>query len=95
MKTIGLIGGIGAAVFWAVYTIATKKSLENGMHTYTILFYSIILLSIALIPFTSFNQITAFVNADILSNTAFLILHSTFSFAMPYILLTVSLNRVD
>ena len=95
ISTIGLIGGIGAAVFWAVYTIASKKSLENGMHTYTILFYSIILLSIALIPFTSFNQITAFVNADILSNTAFLILHSTFSFAMPYILLTVSLNHVD
>jgi drug/metabolite transporter (DMT)-like permease len=95
VTAIGLIGGIGAAIFWAIYMIASKKSLENGLHTYTILFYSIIILTIALIPFTTFNQITTFVNVDMLGNTIFLILHSTFSFAMPYILLTVSLNHVD
>ena len=92
---IGLIGGVGSAIFWAIYMIASKKSLENGLHTYTILFYSIIIISLVLIPFTSLNQITAFVNADTIGNTIFLILHSTFSFAMPYILLTVSLNHVD
>lgn len=95
IPTIGLIGGVGAALFWAIYTIASKKSLEKGMHTYTILFYSVIILTLGLIPFTSFNQITTFVSADIVSNTVFLILHSTFSFAMPYILLTISLNHIE
>ena len=92
---IGIIGGIGAAIFWAIYMMGSKKALENGLHTYTILLYSILINTIILIPFTSFNQITTFVNADILGNTIFLILHSTLSFAIPYILLTVSIKYID
>ena len=92
---IGIIGGIGAAIFWAIYMMGSKKALENGLHTYTILLYSILINTIVLIPFTSFNQITTFVNADILGNTIFLILHSTLSFAIPYILLTVSIKYMD
>lgn len=95
MPAIGLVGGVGAAIFWAVYTIASKKSLENGLHTYTILFYSIIMITLVLIPFTSFSQITTYVDENVVWNIIFLIIHSTFSFAMPYILLTVSLNNVD
>ena len=92
---IGIIGGIGAAIFWAIYMMGSKKALENGLHTYTIVLYSILINTIVLIPFTSFNQITTFVNADILGNTIFLILHSTLSFAIPYILLTVSIKYMD
>ena len=92
---IGIIGGIGAAIFWAIYMMGSKKALENGLHTYTILLYSILINTIVLIPFTSFNQITTFVNADMLGNTIFLILHSTLSFAIPYILLTVSIKYMD
>lgn len=92
---IGIIGGIGAAIFWAIYMMGSKKALENGLHTYTILLYSILINTIVLIPFTSFNQITTFVNADMLGNTIFLILHSTLSFAIPYILLTVSIKYID
>ena len=92
---IGIIGGIGAAIFWAIYMMGSKKALENGLHTYTIVLYSILINTIVLIPFTSFNQITTFVNADIIGNTIFLILHSTLSFAIPYILLTVSIKYMD
>lgn len=92
---IGIIGGIGAAIFWAIYMMGSKKALENGLHTYTIVLYSILINTLILIPFTSFNQITTFVNADIMGNTIFLILHSTLSFAMPYILLTVSIKYMD
>ena len=92
---IGIIGGIGAAIFWAIYMMGSKKALENGLHTYTIVLYSILINTIVLIPFTSFNQITTFVNADMLGNTIFLILHSTLSFAIPYILLTVSIKYMD
>lgn len=91
----GIISGIGAAVFWAIYLMSSKKSIESGKHTYTILFYSIIFISIALIPFTNFNQITAFVSINPTSTIIFLILHSTFSFALPYILSTISLNYMD
>ena len=91
----GILLGIGAGLFWAIYLMASKKSIETGKHTYTILFYSIIFISIALIPFTDFGQITSFVSINPLLTIMFLIIHSTFSFALPYILSTVSLNYMD
>ena len=91
----GIISGIGAALFWAFYLMASKKSIERGNRTFTILFYAIIFISIALIPFTSFNQIADFISINPASTIIFLILHSTFSFALPYILSTLSLNYMD
>lgn len=91
----GILSGIGAGLFWAIYLIASKKSIKNGKHTYTILFYSIVFISIALIPFTNFAQIAGFVSIDPTLTIIFLILHSTFSFALPYIFSTVSLNYID
>lgn len=91
----GILSGIGAGLFWAFYLMASKKSIENGNHTYTILFYSIIFISIALIPFTNFSQITNFISINPTLVILFLILHSTFSFALPYILSTLSLNYMD
>ena len=91
----GIILGVGAGVFWAIYLMASKKSIEQGNHTFTILFYSIIIISIALIPFTDFSQIRSFVSINPTVTILFLIIHSTFSFAMPYIFSTVSLNYID
>lgn len=91
----GIILGVGAGVFWAIYLMASKKSIEQGTHTFTILFYSIIIISIALIPFTDFSQIRSFVSINPTVTILFLIIHSTFSFALPYIFSTVSLNYID
>ncbi|MEE0902620.1 MAG: DMT family transporter [Methanobrevibacter sp.] len=91
----GIISGIGAGVFWAVYLMSSKKSIERGNHTYTILFYSVIFISIALIPFTSFSQINTFISINPALTVLFLIVHSTFSFAFPYILSTLSLKYID
>ena len=88
----GIVSGIGAGLFWAFYLMASKKSIESGNHTYTILFYSIIFISIALVPFTSFSQIANFISINPILAILFLILHSTCSFALPYILSTLSLN---
>ncbi|MBP3790649.1 MAG: DMT family transporter [Methanobrevibacter sp.] len=92
---LGILCGIGAGLFWAVYLMASKKSIENGNHTYTILIYSIIFISIALLPFTDFGQINNFVNINPTLTVLFLIVHSTFSFALPYIFSTLSLNYID
>ena len=91
----GILSGIGAGLFWAFYLMASKKSIEMGNHTYTILIYSIIFITIALIPFTDFRQISSFISIDPVLTILFLILHSTFSFALPYILSTLSLNHMD
>lgn len=91
----GIFSGIGAGLFWAGYLMASKKSIEKGNHTFTILFYSIIFITLALIPFTDFGQISGFISINPILTIAFLILHSTFSFALPYILSTLSLNYMD
>lgn len=91
----GIVSGIGAGLFWAVYLMASKKSIERGNHTYTILFYSIVFISIALIPFTDFGQISTFISIDPTLTILFLVLHSTFSFALPYIFSTLSLKHID
>ena len=95
LPLFGILSGIGAGLFWASYLIASKKSIKNGNHTFTILFYSIIFISIALIPFTDFGEISGFVSIDPVMTIIFLILHSTFSFALPYIFSTISLNYMD
>ncbi|WP_292887245.1 DMT family transporter [Methanobrevibacter sp. UBA212] len=95
LPLFGILSGIGAGLFWAVYLMASKKSIENGKHTFTILFYSIIFISIALIPFTDFGEISGFVSINPAMTIIFLILHSTFSFALPYIFSTISLNYMD
>lgn len=91
----GIISGIGAGLFWAVYLMTSKKSIENENHTFTILIYSVIFITIALIPFTDFGEISCFISIDPALTILFLILHSTFSFALPYILSTLSLNYID
>ena len=95
LPLFGILSGIGAGLFWAVYLMASKKSIENGNHTFTILFYSVIFISIALIPFTDFSEISGFVSINPVMTVIFLILHSTFSFALPYIFSTISLNYMD
>lgn len=95
VSLFGILSGIGAGLFWAVYLMASKKSIEMGNHTFTILFYSIVFISIALIPFTNFNQINHFITINPALTVLFLTVHSTFSFALPYIFSTVSLNHID
>lgn len=95
ISSIGLISGIGSALFWAVYTISSRKSIDNGTHTFTILLYSLIIITIVSIPFTQFGQISNFVLLNPLQNIGFLLLHSLISFALPYIFITISLNHLD
>lgn len=91
----GITAGIGAGLFWAIYLMASKKSIENGKHTFTILIYSITIISMGLLPFTNFGQITNFISINPILVIKFLIMHSTFSFALPYIFSTVSLEHID
>ena len=66
-----------------------------GRHTFTILLYSLITITIVTIPFTSFTQIANFVSLNPVLNIPFLLLHSLVSFALPYIFITISLNHMD
>ena len=95
ISLLGIIAGIGSAIFWAIYSVSSRKSIEMGRHTFTILFYSLITITLVIIPFTNFTQITDFVYLNTIPNIIFLMLHSLVSFALPYICITISLNHLD
>lgn len=95
LPVYGIVAGIGAGLFWAVYLMTSKKSIENGKHTFTILIYTITFISIGLLPFTNFADISNFISINPVLVVIFLLMHSTFSFALPYIFSTVSLEHVD
>lgn len=95
ISLIGIIAGIGSAIFWAIYSVTSRKSIDMGRHTFTILFYSLITITIVTIPFTSFTQIANFISLNPGFNILFLLLHSLVSFALPYIFITISLNHID
>lgn len=95
ISLIGIIVGFGSAIFWAVYIVSSRKAIDRGNHTFTIFFYSLVIITIVTIPFTDFNQIANFLSLDIFHNTLFLLIHSLVSFALPYALITISLNHMD
>ena len=95
ISLLGIIAGIGSAIFWAIYSASSRKSIKMGIHTFTILLYSLITITIVLIPFTNFTQITNFVYLNTIPNILFLMLYSLFSFALPYICIIISLNHLD
>lgn len=95
VSLIGIIAGIISAIFWAIYSVSSRKSIDMGRHTFTILLYSLITITIVTIPFTNFTQIANFINLNVTYNILFLLLHSLVSFALPYILITISLNHLD
>ena len=95
ISLMGILPGIGAALFWTFYLMASKKAIEKGNHTYTILLYVLVFISIGLIPFTDFKQINSFIAINPSMTMIFLLIHSTLSFALPYILSTLSLNYMD
>ena len=95
ISLLGIIAGIGSAIFWAIYSVSSRKSIDMGRHTFTILLYSLITITLVIIPFTNFTQITDFVYLNPIQNIIFLMLHSLVSFALPYICITISLNHLD
>lgn len=95
ISLLGIIAGIGSAIFWAIYSVSSRKSIDMGRHTFTILLYSLITITIVVIPFTNFTQITDFIYLNPLPNIIFLLMHSLVSFALPYICITISLNHLD
>ena len=91
----GIFYGICSAIFWALYTVTSRKSIDKKIHTLTILFYGLLIINIVSIPFTDFSEITHYLLLNLVKNIMFLILHSMFSFTLPYVFITIALNYLE
>lgn len=91
----GVLFGVAAAVFYALYSIFSRLATDRGYHTYTVIFYSVLFTSLALIPFAKYSVIGDFVGAAPAGNVLFLLFHSLCTSVLPYIFLTLALNHAE
>ena len=95
VSALGIAMGIVSAVFYGLYSIFSRKATDKGYHTYTIIFYSVMLITMVLIPFADISLIFDYAADVPLKRIPFLLLHSLSSAVLPYILLTVALKHVE
>lgn len=91
----GIISGLLAAFFYALYSIISKKALQKGYHSLTITLYAFIFISIIIAPFTNWGLIINLVKNDPINISVFMIMHSVLVLIMPYVFYTISFSFMD
>ena len=91
ISTIGVLTGIAAALFYALYSIFSRMATDRNYHTYTVIFYSVFFITIVLLPFADYKKIGGFITDNPAPNILFLIFHALCVSVLPYIFLTLAL----
>ncbi|MCQ2977754.1 MAG: DMT family transporter [archaeon] len=94
-STHGMIFGLASALFWALYGVFSKLASNKGYSTFTIIFYTFLIIAICLAPFTDWNTFGSFLVTNPGPHTLFAILHSVFTSILPYFLFSVALTNID
>ena len=92
---LGILLGFLSAVLYALYSIGSRVAMEKGYHTYTIIFYSLLLITIALLPFVDLDLIGKFAAVKPGENIVFLLVNALFTSVLPYVLYTLALQKED
>ncbi len=91
----GIIVGTMGAGFYALYSVFSKLAMKRGYEAFTITFYSMVAITIALFPFTDFHSIKNIISYEPIYMTVFMSLHSLFTAILPYVLYTIALNYME
>lgn len=94
-STSGIIFGILSAVFWAMYGIFSKLASNKGYSILTILFYSFLVISISLVPFTQWDVFAKFLVSNPIIDVSVTLTHSVFTLILPYLFFSYSLTKLD
>lgn len=90
----GFVSGIAAAFFYAFYGIMSKRASASGYSTYSILFYSILISALVLLPFSNVSMMIDY-GAEGFGNICILVLQASFSSVVPYIFYTLAVTKGD
>lgn len=91
----GVAMGILSGFFCALYGIFSKLAAERGYSTYTILFYSLLLCAIVLLPLTDWNTSVLFIQSAPINNTVFAVAHSFCTSILPYLFYSIALLYME
>lgn len=90
----GIAAGLAASVCYALYGIMSKRAGSDGYGTYTILFYSLIISSLVVLPFSDLGAISDYVS-DGPSYLAYLVFQAAVATFLPYILYNTAIARIE
>lgn len=95
LTALGFFIGLLSAFFSALYGVFSKIASKKGYHTFTILFYSLLIIVIVLFPFTNWTISSEFIKEAPLLNTIFAISHSAITSILPYAFYTIALLHME
>lgn len=91
----GILMGLAAALFYALYGIFSRQALDRGYHSYTVIFYSVLQVGLVLMPFAEYGKVGAYLAEDTLPHLLFLVVHALCTSVLPYVFLTVALRHAE
>lgn len=91
----GILLGLLAAFFYAIYSLLSKVAMKKGYHAYTITFYSLLFVMVIVFPLTDWQLTGQIIMDGGIGMVLFMILHSLCASVLSYILFTVSLKYID
>lgn len=94
-SVVGIFIGVLSAFFYALYSVFSKIAMDKGYQVFTITFYSLLTVTIVLLPLTDWNMLGEFVRVEPIGHSIFLVLHSLCTSILPYVFYTVALIYVE
>ena len=91
----GILLGLSAAVFYALYSICSKEAMNRGYNVMTVIFYSTLMISIVLLPVTDFQCIGSFIQEAPAAHSVFMVIYAAGTTILPYMLYTLAMAYVD
>ena len=92
---LGVFLGLGSAVFYGMYSIVSKMTMDRGYNVFTIIFYSVVLSAIALIPMADWEMTQQYLTDNALWHIIFLMIYSACTSILPYVLYTIALKHAE
>ena len=92
---MGMALGLCAALFYGLYSVISKGAMQRGYHTFTVLFYSLLIAAIVMVPLVDWSLFGTYLQAAPAAHVGFMVLHSLCNSILPYLLYTWSLNHIE
>ena len=95
LSGLGIAAGLIAAFFYALYSILSKTASSRGNHTYTIIFYSVLIIAAVTAPFAEYDIIGSYISEAPMPHMLFLTAHALCISVLPYVFITTAQLYAD
>lgn len=95
VSAAGILMGLAAALFYGLYSLFSRSAIDRGYHTYTVIFFSLLLVMVVMLPFADYGIIGGYLAENLALRLLFLLTHSLCTSILPYVFLTVALRHAE